>query len=285
MKTRQAFTLIELLVVIAIIAILMAILVPALKVAREQARGINCQSNQRSLAQAYIMYADENDGSMIGGFAAYDPTGGVPPWVMPPLDYGAGGAIVRMNGADTNVTLQQRLNGLRAGMLYRYLKEVKVYHCPGDPRWRLGTSLGSTLAKCIYRSYSLPDYLYATGPSDPKKLFKFKDQANKMLFVEEIYDGAAGNYNHGGWSFNPGSGAMWDPLGIFHSNACVFGFMDGHAERHKWQDKRTVVYCTSRTQAAANGYGKDTPFVPANPDVQWLTEHYPGKTSYVTTGS
>jgi prepilin-type N-terminal cleavage/methylation domain-containing protein len=67
----RAFTLIELLVVIAIIAILMAVLMPALKIAREQARGVACLSNQRSLAQAYIMYCDENSGAMPAGWAAY----------------------------------------------------------------------------------------------------------------------------------------------------------------------------------------------------------------------
>ena len=87
MRNHKAFTLIELLVVIAVIAILMAILMPALKIAREQARAINCLANQRSLAQAYIMYADDNDGAVCGGFAtANDSSDGVPPWVRPPGD-------------------------------------------------------------------------------------------------------------------------------------------------------------------------------------------------------
>jgi prepilin-type N-terminal cleavage/methylation domain-containing protein/prepilin-type processing-associated H-X9-DG protein len=270
----KAFTLIELLVVIAVIAILMGILMPALKVAREQARGITCMANQRSLAHAYIMYADENEGSICKGFATHTATAGIPSWALPPLDY-TGGSVVPL--ATGNVTIQQRYNGLRAGALYPYLKEVKVYHCPGDNRKNLGTSQGSTLQYCIYRSYSLPDYLRGTEKSDAKKLFAFKEQANKMLFVEEIYDGKAGNYNHEGWSYSPYTGAMWDPLGVFHSDACTFSFMDGHAERKKWDDKRTIVYCMNRDEAAAKGYGKETPFNPVNVDVDWLDLHYPGK--------
>jgi prepilin-type N-terminal cleavage/methylation domain-containing protein/prepilin-type processing-associated H-X9-DG protein len=271
----KAFTLIELLVVIAIIAILMAVLMPALKIAREQARGVSCLSNQRSLAQAYIMYCDENGGSMPAGWAAYAPVNRVPPWVMPPLDY-AGNQIVQMASGD--VTLQQRYNGLMAGVLYHYLQTVKVYHCPGDNRLTQGTSLGRSLAYCIYRSYSLPDYLRATEPVDPKKLFSFKDPGNKMLFIEDIYDGSAGNYNHAGWSYIPFSGALWDPLGIFHSDACTFSYMDGHAERKKWADKRTIIYCTSRAEASAKGFGKGQKFNPPNEDLTWLDDHYPGKT-------
>ena len=282
MCKRDGFTLIELLVVIAVIAVLMAILMPALKIAREQARGINCLANQRSLAQAYIMYADDNNGSICGGFAQHAPTGGIPPWVMPPLDYSASGAIVGMGSSGQNVTLQQRLNGLREGALYPFLRETAVFNCPGDNRKNLGTSLGNTPAHQIYRSYSLPDYLRATAPSDPKKLFTFKDQANRMLFVEEIYDGSAGNYNHDGWSYIPYDGSLWDPLGIFHSDACTFSFMAGHAERKKWEDKRTIIYCRSRGEATALGFGKGQIFNPPNPDLEWLDARYPGKTHVAT---
>jgi prepilin-type N-terminal cleavage/methylation domain-containing protein/prepilin-type processing-associated H-X9-DG protein len=277
MFRRKGFTLIELLVVIAIIAVLMAILMPSLNIAREQARGIACSSNQKTLALGYIMYADDNDGSVCGGWAAYSIVNGVPPWVMPPLDYSTSGSIAQMGGSGMPVTLEQRCNGLKEGELYRYVKNVKAYHCPGDNRITRGTSLGMDLPFRIYRSYSLTDYMRATAPADPKKLSSFKSQAIKMLFVEEIYDGSSGNYNHDGWSYNPGAGSLWDPLGIFHSNACTFSFMDGHAERKKWDDKRTIIYCMSRAEAASKGFGKDQRFNPPNVDLDWLDEHYPGK--------
>ena len=274
MKYRNAFTLIELLVVIAIIAVLMGILMPALKIARGQARGIACQSNQRTLVQAYTMYAGQNDGKICGGLAGYA-NKDVPPWVMPPLDYN-GGTIVPMESGD--VTLQQRFNGFREGAIFPYMKEVKAYHCPGDNRSSQGTSLGNELRYAIYRSYSLTDYMAGTDPSDPKGFYTFKNPADKMLFVEEIYDGASGNFNHGAWSYEPFQGTLWDPLGVFHSNASTFSFMDGHVSRQKWLDKRTVIYFTSRSEAASLGFGKNDVFSPPNEDLTWLDNHYPGKT-------
>jgi len=276
MAQRNGFTLIELLVVIAIIAVLMAILMPSLNIAREQARGIGCSSNQKTLALGYIMYAGDNDDTVCGGWALSSPVNGVPPWVMPPLE-NSSGSIVTMGGSGASVTLRQRYNGLMEGELYKYVKDVGAYHCPGDNRITRGTSLGTGLAYMIYRSYSMSDYMRATEPADPKKLSSFRNQAMKMLFVEEIYDGSAGNHNHAGWSYEPGSGSMWDPLGIFHSNACTFSFMDGHAERKKWDDQRTVIYCMSRGEAASKGFGKGQQFNPPNVDLDWLDNHYPGK--------
>jgi len=275
MVQRNAFTLIELLVVIAIIAVLMAILMPALNVVREQARGVACMSNQKTLGLAYVMYADENDSSMCGGMARYAPTNGIPPWVMPPLDYQGDGSYNQMPSGP--VTLEQRHNGLREGVLFPYIKDVGAYHCPGDDRIRRGTSNGRGLEHLLYRSYSLSDYLKATARSDPKKLTDFTSPATKMLFVEEIYDAPGANHNVDGWSYEPRTNSLWDPLGVFHSNSCTFSFMDGHAAVKKWTDKRTVIFFTSRSQAASMGFGKKTPFNPPNDDLLWLDAHYPGK--------
>lgn len=68
-KRKSAFTLIELLVVIAIIAILAALLSPALKAARDQARAIKCVSNLRQVGFAAVLYADDNEGLLVYGHA------------------------------------------------------------------------------------------------------------------------------------------------------------------------------------------------------------------------
>src|SRR5688572_11064777 len=68
MSRRLAFTLVELLVVIAIMAVLIAILLPVLSKAREQSRGVVCQSNQKQLAAAFLLFAHDNKGQLPGNF-------------------------------------------------------------------------------------------------------------------------------------------------------------------------------------------------------------------------
>jgi len=63
---KKAFTLVELLVVISIIALLMAILMPALSIAKRQAQGVACLANVSSLSKAWYAYALDNDGLIVG---------------------------------------------------------------------------------------------------------------------------------------------------------------------------------------------------------------------------
>lgn len=73
----KAFTLIELLVVIAIIAILMAILMPALHIAREQGKRAVCLSHLRQLTMGWMLYAEDYDGKIPGADVSYSST---PDW-------------------------------------------------------------------------------------------------------------------------------------------------------------------------------------------------------------
>ena len=104
MKRCGAFTLIELLVVIAIIAILAAMLLPALGKAKERAWTIACNSNLHQISLGFVMFGSDNDGR-------YPQSGGSIPW------------NVFNSDAPTNGWMQQ---------MFQYVQNTNVYHCPSN---------------------------------------------------------------------------------------------------------------------------------------------------------
>ncbi len=218
MRTR-AFTLIELLVVIAIIAILMAILLPSLNMAKDQARRIECVSNVKSLTLAWLLYKDDNDGRLVGGHPARSSDA----WMLPP----------RGSNPDH---LEQAKEGLRQGKLFPYTKNVNVYECPSDERRKRSKGLA-------FGSYSV-----AGGMNGEEKewsnrhliLYQEIDRpATKAVFVEEI---DPRGYNMGSWTVSKDLGNNWiDPLAVWHSkNRATIGWADGSAELHTWLNKSTM---------------------------------------------
>jgi len=85
MDRQKGFTLIELLVVIAIIALLVAILMPALQRVKKQAKVVACQSNLRQWGAIFLMYANENDGSFLSGLLEGSTSGAGKYWWVTPL--------------------------------------------------------------------------------------------------------------------------------------------------------------------------------------------------------
>ena len=108
MDKRKGFTLIELLVVIAIIALLMAILMPALARVKRQARAVVCRSNLRNLSLAAMLYVEDNNGRFWCGWGPEST--GWPPW--PP----------------------RQPQGWRDA-LEHYYKDEKVRFCPEATKW------------------------------------------------------------------------------------------------------------------------------------------------------
>lgn len=278
---RQGFTLIELLVVIAIIALLMGILMPALSAAKKIATSSGCLGNERSLLTAWIMYSDENDGLLISNRACYDSATDKAPWVHRPKDINGNNLP---SPAPATITDEDRYRGIQAGTLWEYLKDVDVYHCPGDNR----RSTRRAPRDC-WRSYSI-SYAFGHGETDRgvyrpyQKLLDVKNAALYYVFVEEEHNGSRYGENEGGWAlrgtiFNPTGWMFYDPLASYHVKSSTFGFADGHADRRKWMDKRTLEFIRVNAEDPSSHSGINTSS-PDNEDLKWLIEHQCARDRY-----
>ena len=229
---KSAFTLIELLVVIAIIAILLSILMPSLRLAKDQANAIMCQSNLRALTLAWLLYKDDYDGKLVGGFPSRTPVATSDAWIKPPT------------GSNPD-PIEQQKEGIRQGRLFPYTKKVELYRCPGDRRKQRPDHLA-------YGSYSVAGGLNGEE-KDPgwsgKHILLYteiQNAATKFVFVEEC---DPRHWNMGSWVVGLGVNNWIDPLAIWHNKRSCLGWADGHAEKHKWVNKSTMDYA----QRAADG--------------------------------
>lgn len=246
---RNGFTLIELLVVIAIIALLLAVIVPALSNAKKYATTAACLTNEKGLMRSYVLYVQENDNRIPGGDIQashmYDGLPGgdqrYPPlWVWPPVyaDLTYAGTL-----STDRPTLEDRYRGCERGVLWPYNESVELYHCPADKQFTQASPYNR------YRSFSIQRGLAVFNiDNDIIKYDAILSPGSKFIFVEEAYDFLGNfNFNHSAWDFEPWQGDFHDPLALYHNDSSTFGFADGHAERRKWKDPRTVEYFADRT--------------------------------------
>ena len=255
MRIRKGFTLIELLVVIAIIAILMAILMPAMNRVKEQARRSTCLSNLRQLGLGWVMYADEHDDMLINGDTGeYSIHQDQTPWVL--ADWRSG------------MTEQQKIDAIRNGALWPYVKELKLYKCPTVKKIVRG---GTT--ESIMRTYSVSDAMNCKDwPSMNAKMIKKRleipNPAYRMVFVD---DGGTITSALGGWTVEVTRERWWDPPPVRHGDGTTFSFADGHSEYHKWKDPRTIEFGKRIPPTAFS------PDQPGNEDIQWAAVSMWGK--------
>ena len=219
MNARKAFTLIELLVVIAIISLLMAILVPSLQRAKEQAQRAVCMNNLRELDLAWTMYADENDGKIVNGMGGID-RADEPAWVGKCWadDYTSGGQLPE----------EVQIRRIQDGALFPYCKDTDLYCCPTGYR-------GEMLTYAIFDSMN---GIARDGTKEPGVWIQCREAisqpAYRTVFIDEGWvtpDSFAVHYLREQW---------WDDPPVRHGDGTTVSFADGHVEHWKWRGSDTI---------------------------------------------
>ncbi len=233
----RGFTLIELLVVIAIIAILAALLLPALTRAKSKAHQIACLNNNRQLQFCWQMYCDENQDTMPANEAL------LPSGARASLTTGASSWLLGNAWTDTSLT------NIQQGALFRYNQSVNIYKCPADTSTVLDQGN-------IPRTRSVSMSMYMNVRPDPAdsdsrkcwhKLAQIQNPgpSRALVFIDEheksIQQSAFGiNAPNQWWLFGTSQWTWISFPATRHNKGCTFTFADGHAETWRWLEPNTM---------------------------------------------
>jgi prepilin-type processing-associated H-X9-DG protein/prepilin-type N-terminal cleavage/methylation domain-containing protein len=225
--TRGGFTLVELLVVIGIMAILIAVLLPALSRAKGLAQSTACLTNLRQLQTCWLMYANDHDGTLVPNLSVYDLSTGEP---IPGLD-------LRLTWCAGNAHKDVDTANIERGYLFPYNRSTAIYHCPADKARVAGSNVRHT------RSYNMSQSVSGIGfgsvlPYIPffQKLTQIKspEPANLFVFIDVHEDQIADSLFGIPLPGNPLDGTWFDLPANRHNDGCNLSFADGHVEHWKW---------------------------------------------------
>jgi prepilin-type N-terminal cleavage/methylation domain-containing protein/prepilin-type processing-associated H-X9-DG protein len=267
-RVGAGFTLLELLVVIALIAILAALLFPALSSARARAQGYQCLNNTRQLVLAWTLYSDDHNGRLaynLGGNASRKTVARKSDqnWVNNVLSW-------ELDADNTNTaSLTQASLGAYVG------RSAQVYRCPSD------TVLSQVQREAGWttrvRSYSMNAMIGDAGdltkqgynennPPPYVQFFRITDipRASEIfVFLDEHPDSI-----NDGYFLNQFYSREWVDLpASYHNGAASFAFADGHAQLQRWVDEST------RQPARPDGANLPLALQQQTADFKWVVQH------------
>jgi prepilin-type N-terminal cleavage/methylation domain-containing protein len=260
---KRGFTLIELLVVIAIIAILAAMLLPALSKAKVKAQQIYCIGNLKQFAVAWTMYHGDNNGQLASAYPTY--AGFTATWCGGNAQTGGLPDVYVYGGADPA--------GIQSGLMWPYTKSLQLYHCPADKRVADNAGVAAAFrGKPILRSISMNTYMNGqsfgvspgwviTAPNAPQNpnapVFRKDTDIRKPSQTWVVLDEDQASINDAQFMVDMGGAYRFIDLpSRNHNFGYGINFADGHAEIYKLRDpaSRTWVRNTGAPTGGLNDW-------------------------------